>query len=385
MMKLFLRFLGLFAGIILLGILLLYIFNYEYILRGIDKIYLEGHTTAYLQDYKEFDNREIEAGTYQPLPKHKNYNTADPTQRLQETNEDLSTVAFLIFRNDSIWYEDYAEGFDMNTKSNSFSMAKSITVALLSKAIEDGYIENLDQPVTDFYPEFQNDKGYVLTVGDLASMASGLNWDEDYYDPFSVTARVYFDQNIREVILDLEVVEKPGTEFEYLSGNTLLLGMVLQKATGQTLSDYLSDNFWKPMGMRNDALWQLDSYESGLEKAYCCIASNARAFSRFGILFQNHGKWNNTQLLDSAFVAKATRPRFEDSPEYGYGFWLSDYRDKEIFYMRGMKGQYVISIPEDDLIIVRLGRELIKREEDEDHPPDVFIYIDETYKMLGDD
>ena len=160
--------------------------------------------------------------------------------------------------------------------------------------------------------------------------------------------------------------------------------MVISKATGKSLSEYLSENFWKPMGMHQDALWQIDSRKSGMEKAYCCIASNARDFARFGKLYEHYGNWNGKQLLDSTFVARSIKPRFKESPQYGYGFWLSDYRDKHIFYMRGILGQYVIVIPEDHLIIVRLGQDLLKKAEGEQHAPDFFMYIDESYKMLND-
>ena len=360
------------------------ILDYSYVLRGIQVVYFSGHTTAYIDDYPEFENRTIAAGdNYQPWPEHSQYNTATPTEKLQENNKDLGTIAFLIIKNDSIWYENYAEGYDENSKTNSFSMAKTITTALLGKAIDDGFIKSLDQPVADFLPEFNTPSSSAVTVGDLASMSSGLDWNEDYFNPFSQTARVYFDDNIREVILDLKVIDKPGTAFKYLSGNTILLGLVLEKATGKNLSTYLSESFWQPLGMKNDALWQLDSKESGMEKAYCCISSNARDFARFGKLFKDHGKWNNQQILDSAFVAKAIHPRFKDSPEYGYGLWLSDYKDKEIFYLRGVLGQYVIVIPEDNLIIVRLGQHFKKLENDGKHHPDFYIYIDETYKMLN--
>jgi len=384
-MKTLVRILGVIAGLLLAMILLLYIFNYEYILRGLRVVYLKGHTTAYIDDHPEFSNRIIPAGEPQPWPSHKMYNSAAPTKRLEETNKDLGTVAFMIIKNDSIWYEDYAEGYDKSSLTNSFSMGKSITTALLGKAIRDGYIKDLDQPVSDFFPEFENPNFPALTVGDLSSMASGLNWEENYYNPFSVTARVYFDKDIRRVARDLRIISEPGKEFIYLSGNTILLGLVIEKATQKELSAYLSESFWKPMGMSGDALWQLDSDESGMEKAFCCIASNARDFAKFGKLFKEYGRWNNEQILDSTFVATAVNPRFEASPQYGYGFWLSEYKGKDIFYMRGVLGQYVIVIPEDDLIIVRLGQKLIKRKDEEEHSPDFFIYVEETYKMLGND
>lgn len=360
-------------------VVLLYIFNFEYILKALQVTYFNGYTTAYITDHIEFANREIEAGEPQPWPKHSEYNTVQATPDLEKINEELGTVAFLIIKKDSIWYENYSEDFGKDSRTNSFSMAKSIVSALLGKAIRDGKIKSLDQPVADFFPQFDK----RLTVGDLSSMSSGLNWDESYYNPFSMTARAYFGEDIREQILSLEVTEEPGKEFKYLSGNTELLAMVIEKATGMTVSEYLSESFWKPMGMQHDALWQLDSEESGMEKAYCCIASNARDFARFGKLYKHYGTWNGNQLLDSSFVATSIQPRFEDSPHYGYGLWLENYRNKEIFYMRGILGQYVIVIPEDDLIIVRLGEEKYPKKEDQEHSDDFYVYIDEAYNMLS--
>jgi CubicO group peptidase (beta-lactamase class C family) len=133
--------------------------------------------------------------------------------------------------------------------------------------------------------------------------------------------------------------------------------MVIKKAVGQSLSRYFSENFWQPMGAVEDALWQVDSKENGMEKAYCCFATNAKDFARLGKLYKDHGKWNGEQLLDSSFIAKSTRPRFNDSPEYGYGWWLAHYKEEKGYAMRGHLGQYIIVFPENDLIIVRLGRQ----------------------------
>ncbi|MDT0645537.1 serine hydrolase, partial [Zunongwangia sp. F260] len=265
------------GAFVLIAVLLLYLLGYTYLLRGIQVTYLQGHTTAYIDDYTEFANRRIPASEQsQPWPEHGNYNEVKATEQLEELNAELGTAAFLIIKNDSIWFEKYYQDYGPASKTNSFSMAKSIVSALLGKAIQEEHIESLEQPVADFFPQFDQS----LKVGDLASMASGLNWNENYYNPFGMTAEAYFGDDIQELILDLEVTEKPGQEFEYLSGNTILLGMVLEKATGIPLSEYLSKSFWKPMGMQEDALWQLDSRESGMEKAYCCIASNPRDFAK---------------------------------------------------------------------------------------------------------
>lgn len=365
--------------LLIVAIVGLYATGHGYIIKAFWVVYLHGHTLAYIDDFEFFENEEIPASTNpQPWPIHKNFNSVAPTQKLTEINTELGTIAFLIIKNDSIWFEEYYDGFDQNSQTNSFSMAKSITSALLRKAIEDGFIKSLDQPVGDFYPQYSETE---LTVGDLSSMSSGLDWDESYSNPFGMTARAYYDGDLADNILKLKVVDTPGVNFKYLSGNTELLAMVLQKATKKQLSNYLYEKFWNPMGAENPALWQVDDKQNRLAKAYCCLGSNARDFARFGKLYKDYGKWNGQQLLDSAFVAKSIKPRFEESPEYGYGFWLSDFMGKEIFAMRGILGQYVIVIPEEDLIIVRLGRE-VGEKTDLPFSSDFYVYIEEVYEMF---
>ena len=359
----------------------LYIFKVDYLITAVRVTYLNGHKTAFLDDYNYFENRIITKATQpQPWNISKKYNSVMSTDRLDTLNAKNGTVAYLIIKNDSIQYEHYYENYNKDSKSNSFSMAKSIVSAALGKAIQEKKIENLEQLVGDFFPEFSTGKAANLTVGDLSSMASGLNWDESYYSPFSVTTRAYFDKDLSAVIKNLKVVNTPGQNFIYLSGNTQLLAMVIEKATGESLANYVSEKFWQPMGAENDALWQTDDV-GGIVKAYCCIASNARDFSRFGKLYKQYGKWQGEQILDSTFIATSIKPRFKDDPEYGYGWWLAKFKGKDVFYMRGHLGQYVIVIPDDDLIITRLGH-LATKVEGDNHGADFFIYIEEAYKML---
>ncbi|XMO87833.1 serine hydrolase [Algibacter sp. AS12] len=362
-------------------VIALYIFDYEYILRGVKVVYFTGHKTAFIDDYPYFENDTIKKGdTVDEWPIHKNYNSVQPTEKLSTVNKNWGTIAYVIIKNDSIWFEKYYHGFNAASKTNSFSMAKSITSALLGKAIMDGYIKNLDQPLSDFYPQYNYAE---TTVGDLSSMASGLDWVEHYTSPFSVTARANYDDDLAETILNQKVVKTPGESFEYLSGSTQLLGMVLKKATGKTLSNYLSESFWKPMGAAHDAYWQVDDEENKLAKAFCCIASSARDFARFGKLYKDDGKWNGKQLLDSAFVKKSITPRFKESPEYGYGWWLKNVGDKHFFMMRGHLGQYVLVEPNDNVIIVRLGHRKSPDEGIGIFTDDITVYIEEAYKMLN--
>ncbi|WP_338732182.1 serine hydrolase domain-containing protein [Mangrovimonas cancribranchiae] len=373
------------AILLALLIVVLYITDTDYLIKAVRTIYLNGHTTAYLEDYKHFDNKPLEVGTPQPWPNHKDYNTVKVTKKLQQTNTNLGTIAYVIIKNDSVWFEKYYDGFDENSKSNSFSMAKSYVSAMLGKAIMEGHIESLDQPVCDFIPEFCEGKAAKMTVGDLSSMSSGTNWDERYYSPFSITTRAYFDDDLTKVMTGLKVVNEPGQAFKYASGDTQMLAIVIERATGKNLYDYLTESFWKPMGSENQALWQLDSEDHDLVKAYCCIASNAKDFARMGKLYKDHGKWNGKQLLDSSFIARSITPRFKESPQYGYGWWLRKMGDKSFFMMRGHLGQYVIVEPNDNVIIVRLGHSKGAGDAVATFTPDITTYIEEAYKMLGDD
>ena len=361
-------------------ILLLYAFNIEYLIKGVRTIYLTGNNTAFISDYEYFDNREIANSNPEPWPIHKNFNQFIETEELKVLNEQRETKSFLVIKNDSIVFEKYYDGYDENSLSNSFSVAKSIVVSLMGKAIMEGKIKGLDQPVSDYFDEYKEGLASELTVGDLASMSSGMKWNEKYYSVINITSESYFTDDLRSVILRQKIIDKPGQSFRYSSGDTQLLAMVIEKATGTTLSDYLSEKFWKPMGAENNALWQLDSDNYVMEKAYCCIASTARDFARFGKLYINNGKWGNEIILDSSFVELATKPVFNSSPYYGYGWWLYNFEGKKVFTMNGHRGQFVISLPEENIIIVRQGS-FNEKGRVSNNSGDLYKYISEGYKL----
>ncbi|MFL2609760.1 MAG: serine hydrolase domain-containing protein [Flavobacteriaceae bacterium] len=361
-------------------ILLIYAFNIEYLIKGVRTIYLTGNNTAFISDYEYFDNREIANSNPEPWPIHKNFNQFIETEELKVLNEQRETKSFLVIKNDSIVFEKYYDGYDENSLSNSFSVAKSIVVSLMGKAIMEGKIKGLDQPVSDYFDEYKEGLASELTVGDLASMSSGMKWNEKYYSVINITSESYFTDDLRSVILRQKIIDKPGQSFRYSSGDTQLLAMVIEKATGTTLSDYLSEKFWKPMGAENNALWQLDSDNYGMEKAYCCIASTARDFARFGKLYINNGKWGNEIILDSSFVELATKPVFDSSPYYGYGWWLYNFEGKKVFTMNGHRGQFVISFPEENIIIVRQGS-FNEKGRVSNNSGDLYKYISEGYKL----
>ena len=361
-------------AVLIFGFAALYISPYSYFLPGLAKIYGTGHTTAFLEDYTVFDNLTVKAAEHPDVwPKHRMYNQLSTSETLNQLHEKYKSVAFVVIKNDSLLHEEYFSGYGPDSKSNSFSMSKSMVTSMLGKAIQEGYVRNLDQKVSDFLPQYNQGHAAKLTVGDLASMSSGLDWKEEYYTPFNITTESYFTDDLEGLIQTREIISPPGKEFIYLSGNTQLLGVVLKKAIGMPISQYFSERFWQPMGAVEDAFWQIDSEKNKMEKAYCCFGSNAKDFARLGKLYKDNGQWNGIQILDSAYVALSTRPRFKESPEYGYGWWLTSYEGMKGFAMRGHLGQYVIVFPEADLIVVRLGH--LPGPKLEDYPSETFYAV----------
>lgn len=334
--------------------LLAYATGHGYLIKGVRQTYLRGYKTAEPDDHRFFSNRRIAMGAVQVWPESQRYNTYTLPDDFRKYLEKYQTIAYLIIEDGQLAYERYWDGYGKKHLSNSFSMAKTMVTLMLAHAIQAGLIKGLDQLVGDFFPEYSKGLASELTLGDLSSMRTGLNWDENYVGLFSIAARSYYGKDLPALILGLKVTDKPGQRFDYVSGATQLLGMVLQKASGQNLSDYLSAHFWRPLGMNADGLWSLDE-KDGMEKAFCCVHSNARNFAKFGQLLLQQGYWQGQQLVDSGFVAKMTHPAAANSPQYGYGLW-TDYRhDPPLYAMIGHDGQYVIAVPKYHMVVVRLG------------------------------
>jgi CubicO group peptidase (beta-lactamase class C family) len=360
-----------------------------YLYKLIANTLLKGRMGPSLTEYTIFDNRDVKAGKEQPWNISKNYNKkAVPETALHEL-EKMKSIAYLIIKDDSIVHEQYWDGFNENSYTNSFSMAKSIVGILVGIAIDEGKIKNVDEPIADFLPEYKEGKGAKITIKDLLTMSSGINFDEDYINPFSYPAVAYYDTDINKILKKYIATDEPGKVFKYLGGNTQLLCSILEKVTGKTLSEYASEKLWIPIGAKNTAYWSLD-HKDGVEKASCCFNSNARDFARFGKLYLDSGKWNGTQLVSADYVLKSTTPadmtddHGKKNQKYGYQWWtLPNYKGHNIFYMRGILGQYVFCIPDKKMIVVRLGNKREKQLPTQDHPSDVFIYIDAALEMYG--
>lgn len=343
--------------------------------------------TADIDDYTIFENRQVLNGTATAWDLHKNYNNLKLNDSLQERITALKPVAFLVARQGEVLHEQYWDGYSAESYSNSFSMAKSIISLLVGVALEEGDIKSLDEAVGNYLPAFDTEQNKKLTIRHLLSMSSGLDWDESYGSPFSVTTQAYYGTNLPGLINKLQVVESPGREWKYLSGNTQILAMVLEKATGQNVSDYASEKLWKPLGTSAPALWSLDRSD-GLEKAYCCFNSNARDFARLGQLILNEGRWKGEQLVSRDYLRQALSPAsFLEDEEgkavdfYGYQWWIVNYKGRTIPYARGILGQYIFILPEQEAVVVRLGHER-DPEYLNHHPKDVYLYLDAAYALL---
>ena len=353
--------------------------------KAISITYLKGYSSSYIDDFVHFPANSIETGTHQEWEIANSYNKEELPEFINEVNLELETVAFMIIKNDSIIFEEYWHGYSADTMSNSFSMAKSWVSTLVGVAIKEGKIEGINQKVCDFIPEFCENRNSEITIKHLLTQSSGLDWDENYYNPLGQTARAYYGNDLRALITNLKSIDSPGKVFKYHSSCTQLLAFLVEKATGKTVSKYASEKLWKPMGAKHPALWNTDT-EDGNEKAFCCINSNARDFARLGKLYMSNGNWNGIQILDSSYVEEATSvadlldENGNKNVNYGYQFWLAERQGLSIFYARGLLGQYVICIPEKNMIVVRLGRKFGNYLED-GHHDDFYAFIDAALEM----
>lgn len=338
-----------------------------------------------IDDLDLFPYRTIEPGHPQPWLLSSAYNQIPLTDSLRKELEDFKTVAFLVVKDDSILTENYWENYSFESYSNSFSMAKSVIGILTGIALDEGKIKSLDQPVGDFIPEFKNPPNDQLTIYHLLTMSAELNWDESYSSLTSETTEAYYGKNLRKQMLRLKTVGTPGVNFNYQSSCTQLLGMVIENATGMKLSEYASERLWKPIGAEREARWSLD-HRDGIEKAYCCIYSNARDFARIGKLYLDSGRWKGNQIVSEEYVLRSTTPsalsdKGQPNKEYGYQWWIGEYSGRKVFYARGILGQYILVLPEEKIIMVRLGH--LRDKDQSGNLRDVPVYIRETLKMLN--
>lgn len=277
--------------------------------------------------------------------------------KLEELLERTKTIAFIVVKNDTIMYEKYFDGYSDSTISYSFSMAKSFLSLLIGIALEEGLITSIEQPVTDYVPELRNNGFERVTIKHLLQMTGGLRYKEPDINPFGLHSHFYYGDDLEEKCVELKLQGEPGTAFSYKSGETQLLGLILDRALGdRTITDYMQEKLWTPLGMEYNALWSIDNAPDGIEKTFCCIAACARDFAKIGRLCLNNGNWNGKQLVPEQWIRESTKIDTIDGSVwyYQYQWWLAD-KEGNDYFASGHRGQYLYVNPEENVVIVRLG------------------------------
>jgi CubicO group peptidase (beta-lactamase class C family) len=272
------------------------------------------------------------------------------------------TQAFLVIQDDTVIYERYFMGNQRDSLVTSFSVAKSFDSALIGIAIQEGYIKSVEDPITDYIPELANrDPRFKdIHIRHLLMMASGLRYDTGRPISFGDDNLTYEFNDLRHLALtETEVVGQPGVNFLYNNYNPLLLGLILERATGRPVTTYLQKKLWTPIGMEFDGSWSLDAEKNGFEKMESGINARTIDFAKFGRLYLNGGNWNGTQIIPSEWVATSTRDNglIQDaSIYYGYMWWGEKCNPGSQDYLAmGNLGQFVYVSPARNLIIVRNG------------------------------
>ncbi|WP_298508739.1 serine hydrolase [uncultured Kordia sp.] len=312
---------------------------------------------------------------------------------LDETLQGSNTNAFMVIKNDTIIYEKYFNEYNENSLLTSFSVAKSFVSALVGIAQGEGLI-NENEPITIYLPELlKQDKDFAkITVRHLLDMQSGIKFDEyPVLNPFTGMARLYYGTNIRTKVTHGMTIEEAPGRFNYRSIDTQVLGVILERVTQMPLEEYLSEKLWKPLGMKSDATWTVDSERNKMVKSFCCLNATAEDFAKLGRLYLNGGKYNGVQIVPEAWVAKTDSGKKIRS-HYGYKnkWWTSSHYEvfetedegeayakannkqflrtkklkngKYVSYFQGddynalgILGQHVYVNPTENIIVVRLG------------------------------
>lgn len=335
-------------------------------------------------DYKIFPERAIANGTtvsviergHEGTPYEVEYPYMGEmrNETLDEVLQRTGTRAFLVLKDDKLIFEKYLESSreDINT---SFSSAKSFNSALIGAAIAEGKIGSVDDAVIKYIPEIAGRGFDQLTIRDLLLMNSGIRYVEGdelpfYYAPFADDALTYYPPDLREVALSVKASGAPiGEAFRYNNYHPLLEGLIIERATGMHVAEYLQEKFWKPMGAEFPASWSLDSEKSGFEKMESGINARAIDYARFGLIFLHNGFWNGVQILPEDWVRESTEPlrpdprTWESSPfwlevggYYKYHWWGINNPDGSYdFFAHGRYDQFIYVAPRKNVVVVRLG------------------------------
>lgn len=347
---------------------------------------------ADVYDYRYFENRRIKSSENafqfkkQPDEKYVESLFEFRVERsgfdsFDEWAEKSQTTALIFIRKDTILYEKYFKGFSRDSYFHSQSMAKSFISFLTGAAIDEGLISDVNDPMTKYIPELKerNTDFEKITIKNLLEMRSGLKYFTGYFPgtyihlPWHDEAVGYYHPNVRKLLIKkVKIASAPGGKFQYNNYNTSYLGLILERATGKTVSEYLEEKLWSQI-MEYDALFSIDSKKSGFEYMPSRLIARAIDYARFGRLFLNEGNWNGNQIVSKQWVMKSTRENVK-TPRNIYPDWY-DIDCKRLYYSfqwwghancdstfqfsaSGNLGQNIYIIPDHEIIIVHCGNSL---------------------------
>lgn len=367
-----------------------------YLYKGLKETYLQGKSGPGIYDSVVFPTRKANKSK-NPVSWKFAQEQKDLTQEELDYLAQIETTSFIVAKNGEIIHESYFGNHDVNTKSNTFSAAKSFVGLLIGIAIDEGYINSFDDPINE-YLNFSVPNDSLITIRHLLTMSSGLNWSESGANPLSDNAEAYYGSDLPEIMRGVSFDGEPGKEYVYKSGNSQLLGIILENATGMTATAFLEKQVWSKINSENDLLWSLDQ-EDGMEKSFCCIYGTSRDFAKIGQLLLNKGEWNGKQIISKNTLNKLLEPINSKERFYGMHFWRYEDPENPVFYARGILGQYIIVIPSLNTVVVRTGHErknkfkipesksanstfIDKNQHKVMHPSDLFQYISTAKRMV---
>lgn len=285
------------------------------------------------------------------------YNQEEKYSGLDEFLEKKKTVVFIIIRNDTILCERYFDGYSRESVIPGFSIVKSVISALMGKAIEEGTIRSVDDTVTRYLSGFKHEGFEKIRICDLLNMRSGIKFSESYVNPFGQVAKFYYGQDLARYTFNARIKEKPDIEYHYASINAQVAGMIIEKATGTRLPDYLETKIWSKIGTEFDASWSMDSREHGQTKAFCCLNATPLDFAKFGRLYLLNGQWDGKEVIPRRWVEESISITNDsrDSQGYPYHYFWRVLEDGS-FFAKGVLGQFIYVYPDKKLIIIRFGR-----------------------------
>ena len=268
---------------------------------------------------------------------------------------DPATQALIVSHKGNIILEQYGNGYSKTDFVTSQSIAKAFYAVLFGVAIEKGLLDDLDQPISDYLPEWKNDKRGEITIRNLLEMKSGLYRSESWNE------EMFLSRNNLDFALSVELVKEPGEIFEYNNVNTALLGPVIEKIYNASPHEVLKKEILNPLEITEYGLWKDHALN---DITFHGIDLTPLDFIKFGQLYAQKGSWEGKQLVNKAFMEQSMQP-ISEGPGELYGMHTSIRKmseNKRLLVKEGFNGQYLFVIPEENLVAVKFTKYLHNRE-----------------------